>query len=191
MAAAVEPVRVRVTSADPLVRSALTALLEELGELAVVDGPADVVLADAGPEASRFRGDGTPALVLLAEGADPLEPLAAGAGGAIRRDAPPEVIAAALVALARGLVVLDRSFASSLAPAREPEPDEVRQPLTAREREVLSLLAEGLSNKAIADRLGISEHTAKFHVNAILAKLGVTRRVEAVVRAARLGILDL
>jgi DNA-binding CsgD family transcriptional regulator len=63
--------------------------------------------------------------------------------------------------------------------------------LTPREREVLALLAEGLSNKAIADRLAISEHTAKFHVNAVLAKLGVQRRTEAVVRAARLGLVTL
>nr|WP_236673772.1 response regulator transcription factor [Comamonas sp. JC664] len=63
--------------------------------------------------------------------------------------------------------------------------------LTPREREVLGLLAEGLSNKAIADRLAISEHTAKFHVNAVLAKLGVQRRTEAVVRAAKLGLVTL
>ena len=63
--------------------------------------------------------------------------------------------------------------------------------LTPREREVLALLAEGLSNKAIADRLDISEHTAKFHVNAVLAKLGVQRRTEAVVRAARMGLVTL
>jgi DNA-binding NarL/FixJ family response regulator len=63
--------------------------------------------------------------------------------------------------------------------------------LTDRELQVLSRLAEGLSNKQIAARLGISEHTAKFHVNAILGKLGVQSRTEAVVRAARLGLLML
>jgi two-component system nitrate/nitrite response regulator NarL len=61
--------------------------------------------------------------------------------------------------------------------------------LTAREREVLALLAEGLGNKAIAARLDISEHTAKFHVNAILSKLGAGSRAEAIVLAARRGLI--
>jgi two-component system, NarL family, nitrate/nitrite response regulator NarL len=63
--------------------------------------------------------------------------------------------------------------------------------LTPREAEVLNLLAEGLSNKLVADRLKISEHTAKFHVNAILTKLGAETRTEAVVLAARRGLLML
>ena len=63
--------------------------------------------------------------------------------------------------------------------------------LTQRELEVVRLMALGLPNKGIAHELGISEHTAKFHVNAILQKLGAQRRIDAVVRAARLGIVDL
>ncbi len=65
----------------------------------------------------------------------------------------------------------------------------VIEPLTPREMEVLALVAEGLPNKRIAQKLGISEHTVKFHVNAIITKLGVESRTEAVTRAARLGIL--
>ncbi|HTN52694.1 MAG TPA: helix-turn-helix transcriptional regulator, partial [Anaeromyxobacter sp.] len=65
------------------------------------------------------------------------------------------------------------------------------EPLTPREAEVLSLLAEGLSNRAIAARLGISEHTAKFHVGAVLGKLGAESRSEAVSLAARLGLVVL
>ena len=61
--------------------------------------------------------------------------------------------------------------------------------LTPRESEVLQLLAEGLPNKAIAERLGISDHTAKFHVNAILGKLGASTRTEALAQAARLGLV--
>lgn len=60
--------------------------------------------------------------------------------------------------------------------------------LTPRELEALRLLAEGLPNKTIASRLGISEHTAKFHVNSILSKLGAQSRTEAVTRATRLGL---
>lgn len=63
--------------------------------------------------------------------------------------------------------------------------------LTPREAEVLGLLAEGLSNKLIADRLKVSDHTAKFHVNSILNKLGAETRTEAVVLAARRGLLML
>ena len=63
--------------------------------------------------------------------------------------------------------------------------------LSPREAEVLSLMAEGLSNKAIAERLEISEHTVKFHVHTVLGKLGTQSRTEAVVRAARLGVLSL
>ena len=79
-----------------------------------------------------------------------------------------------------------------------PRPNEASQPprepkgrgeLTERERQVVQLLAEGLSNKLIADRLGISDHTAKFHVNAILGKLGAQTRAEAVAQGVRAGLL--
>jgi DNA-binding CsgD family transcriptional regulator len=63
------------------------------------------------------------------------------------------------------------------------------QPLTPREVEVLAMLAEGLANKSIAARLGISDHTVKTHVAAVFAKLGVSTRAEAVTIAARLGLL--
>ena len=63
--------------------------------------------------------------------------------------------------------------------------------LTARERDVLALLAEGASNKAVANKLGISVHTAKFHVRSLLEKLDATGRTDAVAHAARLGVIDL
>ncbi|HEX5474603.1 MAG TPA: response regulator transcription factor [Vicinamibacterales bacterium] len=69
------------------------------------------------------------------------------------------------------------------------EADEAVEPLTAREVDVLELLAEGLSNKAIAARLSISDQTVKFHVASILGKLGVHNRTEAVRRAVRRGIV--
>jgi DNA-binding CsgD family transcriptional regulator len=61
--------------------------------------------------------------------------------------------------------------------------------LTPREREILSMLAEGLPNKVIASRLGISEHTVKTHLEAVFEKLGASTRAEAVARAVRLGLL--
>jgi len=76
------------------------------------------------------------------------------------------------------------------SPARRREAaDVVMEALTPREVQVLELLAEGLANKAIADRLGISDQTAKFHVAAILGKLGVANRTEAVRAAARRGLI--
>jgi DNA-binding NarL/FixJ family response regulator len=73
---------------------------------------------------------------------------------------------------------------------REP-PERPIESLTGREREVLVLLADGVGNRTIASRLGISEHTVKFHLGAIFGKLGAATRTEAVRRALRLGLIDL
>ena len=75
------------------------------------------------------------------------------------------------------------------APAASPADGDV--PLTPRELEVLALLAEGASNKTIARRLGISVHTAKFHVGSLLDKLDAIGRTDAVAHAARLGVINL
>jgi DNA-binding CsgD family transcriptional regulator len=77
-----------------------------------------------------------------------------------------------------------------LPAGRSPQAD-VEVPLTARELEVLALLAEGASNKMIARRLGISVHTAKFHVGSLLDKLDAVGRTDAVAHAARLGVIHL
>ena len=77
-----------------------------------------------------------------------------------------------------------------IAPERS-APEDLQEPLTARELEVLEQLAAGLSNKAIGARLGISDQTVKFHVASITGKLGVTTRTEAVRRALRLGLIAL
>ena len=92
------------------------------------------------------------------------------------------------------LTVLDNDIAALLLPEIEGEKETdtaVTQPLTPRETEVLHLLAEGLTNKAIARQLHVSEHTIKFHVNAIMGKLNAQSRTDAVVRATRLGLLAL
>lgn len=116
---------------------------------------------------------------------------------ALQRDATGREIVEAIHAVGGGLVALDRRLAGSvlgavgrLNPTDEVHPDR-EEPLTPREIEVLQLLAQGLPNKTIARRLRISEHTAKFHVSAIMVKLGAASRTEAVTRAARRGLLVL
>jgi DNA-binding NarL/FixJ family response regulator len=83
--------------------------------------------------------------------------------------------------------VFDPAFALRVAPARA----SLVEDLTPRETQVLQLIAEGKSNKTIARELDISEHTVKFHVNAILGKLNAASRTEAVVLATRLGLVML
>jgi DNA-binding NarL/FixJ family response regulator len=107
----------------------------------------------------------------------------------LRRDVDAATLALALPAVVQGLVVSDAALVSGLLAARQSPLMSAAEALTPREQEVLQLLAEGLPNKTIADRLHISEHTVKFHVNAILSKLGAQSRSEAVVRATRLGLL--
>lgn len=122
------------------------------------------------------------------------EAIEAGAKGAIRRDSRAAAIAAAIHAIHQGLTVFDGDYAGvpaqpMTAPAATVSGE--KGVLTPRENEVLTLLAEGLSNKEIAAKLEISEHTAKFHVNSILQKMNAQKRVEAVVRAAKMGLIHI
>ena len=159
--------------------------LARFDDVIVIDDidSADVVLCDTAIGRPLAQPLDVPLLVLLRDGADALEAIAAGARGAISRSSSPSRIHAALRAIGEGLIVIDRE------PSRDAEP--LADPLTAREQDVLELLAAGLTNKEIATRLGITDHTVKFHVNAILAKLGAETRTEAVVHAAKLGIVVL
>jgi two-component system, NarL family, nitrate/nitrite response regulator NarL len=203
-------VRVLILADDPLVAAGLGHLLEEAGDAIAADDAAfaDVALVDAGRGGADGAGRGldalaelpVPALVLVGEEEDAAGALAAGARGAILRSSDPASLWAALVAVRAGLTVLDGAFApASLtgATASPPAAGTGRAlpggstELTAREREVLALLSRGLSNKQIAQRLAISDHTAKFHVNGILGKLGAATRTEAVVIAARQGLVAL
>lgn len=205
----VERLRVLVVADDPLARYALAALLAGAEDLDAGEGvtaaeaeaalrrqPADVLVWDAGPAAAELDTAyelvelGPPLLVVLADEDAAAHLLGAGASGIIGRDAGAGPLAAAVRALAAGLIAVEGRLAASALPRRLRAAEPV-EPLTAREREVTALLAEGLSNRAIAQRLGISEHTAKFHVTAVLGKLGAQTRAEAVAQAVRLGLIVL
>ena len=185
---------VTVVARDPLVRTGLAAALEPDLEVvgqatslaeAEVFGP-DVILwdFDAGEEVTSLD---TPVVALVHEGeTNASEVLGAGTASVLYRDAEVDKIVAALNAAVQGLVVLEPSLTTSL---QEPVMELDTEPLTTREGDVLQLLAQGASNKAIAKTLDISESTAKFHTSAILSKLGVKSRTEAVVRAAQLGLI--
>ncbi|HZS57963.1 MAG TPA: response regulator transcription factor [Gemmatimonadaceae bacterium] len=112
--------------------------------------------------------------------------LRSGARAVLRRDASPGELVAAIEAVMSGLVALH--------PDAVPRPlsaPGAAEPLTRREREILTLLADGLGNKVIAARLGISDHTVKAHVGAIFDKLHVGTRAEAVALGLRLGLIAL
>jgi DNA-binding NarL/FixJ family response regulator len=98
-------------------------------------------------------------------------------------------LTAAVHAAAAGLIALDPAMAGAAGIHTHVRNQAESDALTAREREVLHLVAEGLPNKAIARQLGISEHTAKFHVGSLLGKLGAASRTEAVTIATRRGLL--
>ena len=131
-------------------------------------------------------------LVYVASASLVAEAIRSGARGVLPNDATAHEIVAALEAAAVGLVTLPADAAADLVTsARVPARQTVAstQPLTPREIEVLGMLAEGLANKNVAARLGISEHTVKTHVASILTKLDAYSRAEAVAIGARQGLI--
>ena len=203
-----DPIKVALLTDDPLLRTGLSSLLGELGSIEVVDSKAaEVALWDAGIDASKtlarlgeLRNLPIPVVAVVGETAHVAPALAAGARGVVLRDQVGPGIHAALAAVRSGLTVMDTALAESLVPNAPAKPAgqaddrgraKPRGELTERERQVVQLLTEGLSNKLIADRLGISDHTAKFHVNGVMMKLGASTRTEAVVEGMRRGLIKL
>jgi DNA-binding NarL/FixJ family response regulator len=209
-------IRVFLVAASPLARAGLENLLaarrievassvsnmDALSSL-LVDVTVDAILIDFSGEPfesllESLLGSGLASdfhVVLLAEAASPgasAEALRAGISAVLPSDISPDQLAAALQAAASGLVVLHPTYFRSAVPvvsAASRPLDELAEPLTPRESEVLQMLASGLGNKEIAAKLGISEHTVKFHVASILGKLGATSRTEAVSLGIRRGLV--
>lgn len=208
--------RLLIVAADPLVRAGLTTLLNEQDELRIVGqiGITDsvgteieiyqpeVILWDMGwdPDDSlelleelELDGgeDGAALIALVPDKEAAMAAWTAGIKGLVYREAGAERLVAAVWAVYQGLMAVEPELMISIARAGTGAEPLLVEDLTPREIEVLRLLAEGLSNKAIARQLNISEHTVKFHVNAIMSKLGAESRTAAVVQATRLGLIVL
>ncbi|WJY54507.1 response regulator transcription factor [Streptomyces chengbuensis] len=205
------PIRLLLADDHPVVRAGLRAVLETEPGLTVVaeaataeeavaraaQGDIDVVLMDLqfgkgmnGAEATAritAPADGPRVLIVTTydTDADTLPAIEAGATGYLLKDAPPEELAAAVRTAATGRTTLAATIADRLM-------NRLRSPgtaLTRRETEVLVLVAEGLSNQAIGDRLHLTEGTVKSHLARIYTKLGVDSRTAAVATASGLGMI--
>jgi two-component system, NarL family, response regulator YdfI len=138
------------------------------------------------------------AIVLLTEvshGRSIARLLRSGVRAILTRESDPDDVLSAIYAAYDGLVLLSTAAAESLAAVYGDLPleveDELSEEITSRETDVLRMLAEGLVNKDVAARLGISEHTVKFHISSILDKLGASTRTEAVTLGIRRGLIPI
>jgi two-component system, NarL family, response regulator YdfI len=210
-------IRVLAYAASPVVLAGLLSMLDSDERLTIVgrssqpsalahdleEAHADVaVLAlerrDELPQPLVLSPDATPnapALVVLVDepaGAWVIDALRNGISAVLPRSATPDELLAAITSARAGLVVIPSEFVPTvLRPARAASgvATEPRAPLSPREIEILRHLADGLPNKIIAARLGISDHTVKTHVASILDKLGAGTRAEAVALGVRQGLI--
>jgi DNA-binding NarL/FixJ family response regulator len=214
----VSKLRVLIADDQPLMRAGFRTVLEATGQMEVVgeaeDGEQavqaarslrpDVLLMDIrmpnldGIEATR-RLPGHKILILTTFGLDDyiVDALRAGASGFILKDVPAEELVRAVRVVAAGDALLSPEVTRRLLdrvgrrlPAPVAAHPDALADLTEREREVLELLARGLSNSEIADALVVGEATVKTHVSRVLAKLGLRDRVQAVVLAYEIGLIS-
>jgi len=206
--------RVQIRASSAVVKAGLESLLREHPSLQIVENvfdgqadnedsaddlPPDVLLAEVESrddetalDAFNTAANGTPVVLLVSgSAAEWADALRQGVRAVLTSNASGAQIAAATEAAAAGLVVIHPSEVDTLLPTHgmNQPPVVLPEALTSRETEVLRLLAEGLGNKEIASRLGVSEHTVKFHVASIMGKMGAASRTEAVTLGIRHGIV--
>ena len=209
------PIRIVIADDHVLVRQGIRAFLETHADLAIVgegeDGPEairlcidkqphvallDLVMPGGGIETTRAIREACPQtqVVLLTSFEDPQQIVAAVRAGALScllKDVDADALADAVRKAARGEAVLHQRVAARLMELlrKDSEPgSEMLDLLSQREREVLALIAEGLNNQLIAERLGIGEKTVKTHVSNVLGKLDVSDRTQAAVFAWKSGL---
>ncbi len=209
-------IRVFIVAASPLIRAGLQTMLADsridiVGSAADLDSISgqltdvqpDVVLVEAAADSHQELLDTLedteilreyPTVVLSEQikAAWLSDALRAGVRAVLPGDVSAEQLLTALEAAAVGLLVVHPSEVNSVLPApvsSSATVDELLEPLTKREREVLQMISSGLANKEIAGHLSISEHTVKFHVASILGKLGASTRTEAVSIGIRHGLV--
>jgi len=201
-------IRVLLASASAVRRAGLEAMIRKSSSFKLVgslqgthttaqratDLQADVVVADLENEAQLVTQNGSPIVALIdnPSAAWTAKALRSGVKSILPLEASGEEISSAIQAANAGLVLLDPEIAEALS-ERVPGATSLvvhsREELTARELEVLAMLAEGLANREIADRLRVSDHTIKFHISSILDKLGASTRTEAVTLGLRMGLI--
>ena len=197
--------RVLVVASSAIARAGLETLLRNTGAVELIGSAADwneysgdepdVIVMDwdsSADELPQELADLPPSAALLVLADDPnqswtAEALRSGVRAVLPRHSTAQQLVAGIEAVAAGLVVLQPADIDGLLV--NPRPAVLSEPLTPREIEVLGLLAEGQSNKSIAYRMGISEHTVKFHVTSIMAKLNAGSRTEAVTLGIRQGLI--
>ena len=209
-------IRILLADDHPIVREGLAAVLATQPEFEIVGQASDgteavdlaatlkpdiVVLDLAMPgldgvqalRAMRAENKELKTLVFTASETDEriIGAVQAGAQGYLLKGAPRDEIFSAIRVIARGGSLLSPVVAARLLQRITGPAGAVVEPLTEREQQVLQLLAQGLQNKEIAARLSIGERTAKFHVSAIMAKLGVSNRVEVVRTAVQRGLVEM
>lgn len=202
------PLQVLVVAGIPALRAGLGALVSQDEGIAALDLPQDpsgengdddlpdVIVVDAGSlsdaalDALADRYPDTPLVMIGGSPSLAGEALLTTPGAFLPADIDGAALSAAVRAVSQGLTVISPGLFADAEFHVTSGASPVDDPLTPREREVLALVAEGLPNKAIARELGISEHTAKFHVGSLLGKLGASSRAEAVTLATRRGLLS-
>jgi DNA-binding NarL/FixJ family response regulator len=179
-----DALRIQLHAGDPVRRHGLAAMVEAAGHQVVTESP-DVVLCDLARDAVP-PAEAEATVVVLTDQVLRGEPPA----GVLPRAVTALQLDPALRAVAAGLVV---RVPSGLPPdGFRAAGDEISPSLlTPREAEILTLIGQGMSNKAAARQLGISVHTVKFHLEALFAKLDATSRAEAVAKGLRGGVIEL
>jgi DNA-binding NarL/FixJ family response regulator len=200
--------RCLIVDDHPVVRAGVRALLESTWKDAdvadacsvddaaamVSDGPPDVVIVDpwragveVGDVVGRLQKDvRAPIVVFTSDGGARLlsEALKAGVKGYVRKDSPSDDLIRAIEAAHSGEFYVDPGLSSTIVL------DEADRTLSARQREILQMLADGMQTDAVAERLGLSTETVRTHTKRILAKLEASTRTQAVAIGIRHGLIE-